>query len=645
MPVTAGEITLTEGTGLAADVSPSGDRIAMDLLGSIWLLPARGGQADKIINNLQPAANPRWSPDGSSILYQTRSAFGSQIWVRDLEHGTSQRLSEGGYFDHQADWHPDGNRIVFSSQRDDRGFDLWETHLPTGLSWRVTQDRGDETWPAWSANGRDLAYVRMVDDEWRLVLRPHGQPEQTLLVSSQPLAAPSWRPDGSLLTFLRKQEGRYVLDMVILSDPPVIHPLAAGEDFFLAPVSWRDRLHLFYTADGVIKQRRFNDWKSSTLGFRATVGQPAHRGAATIRERRVSVLNPSPQRLVIRTSRLFDGETPGYRENLDVVIENGRIAAVRPRGPADGATVLDLGDTTLLPGFIDVYARLDEANAKAMGLRLLSYGVTTLVAANNPEALQPGQWDTSDSPGPRFLRAAPIDTGIDSDAAALPTLAILPAAGVTSVETADPVRAWQSLGVPVLAESFSTGLLVGADLMLGADNLPASPLGRHYADMAVASGNGPVTLVSGLANAATPGLVSLLKSRQAALTPVALDDVRHYAVATELANATSTVVVGSQPNGLPAGMALHAELRALAAAGFGGDRLLRAAGADAADVLGLGKDLGRITPGAVADLVIVAGDPRADITNALDIVAVVRSGYFYSLVRLLEDARSAAGVE
>jgi imidazolonepropionase-like amidohydrolase len=53
---------------------------------------------------------------------------------------------------------------------------------------------------------------------------------------------------------------------------------------------------------------------------------------------------------------------------------------------------------------------------------------------------------------------------------------------------------------------------------------------------------------------------------------------------------------------------------------------LRAATSTAADVLGKGKDLGRIAPGAVADLIAVRGDPLSDAATLRDVVLVVQGG-------------------
>jgi imidazolonepropionase-like amidohydrolase len=105
------------------------------------------------------------------------------------------------------------------------------------------------------------------------------------------------------------------------------------------------------------------------------------------------------------------------------------------------------------------------------------------------------------------------------------------------------------------------------------------------------------------------------------------------------------VVLGSLPNGLPPGLALHAEMRALEAAGLSAVQVLKAAGLNASTALGLNGQIGTIVPGALADFVLVTGDPLGQPADAINIVAVVRNGRFYSLGGLLERATAGSGVE
>jgi len=643
------QVVLTQGTNIALDASPRDGSIAMDLLGGIWVIPDAGGAATLISDALQFGKRPRWSPDGDRIVYQATAAGASQLWTVDASGGEARKLSDGNFFDQHPAWHPDGDRLVFSSARRTSGFDVWEMDLPTGLAWRLTSHPGDETEPAWSADGHDLAYVWHANQQWALVLRRRNEPEINLVVSDTPLAAPAWRPDGSLITFLQQQDDQsYALNMVILSEPPLVRQLASGEDFFPSPVAWQGRDHFVYAADGRIKGRDLDGWQSRPVSFRAVIGRPGARSALEARVRELPVSNAPDGRTIIRGARLYDGTGAGYREGLDVVIDDGLITAVVPRGQQEDGTVLDLGNVTILPGYVDAYGSLP---ANTSGTEILSWGVTTLVSPDAGPDSGTG-WDTESQPGPRVLRALDLGDAAPGESTAGQIHLVAIAAGqrganggaTAATGQRDVVRDWQALGVPVLAESWVIGLGVGADLLLGADALPASPLGNRYQDMAVA-GNSPVVLVSGLADSGTPDIDTLFRARQAAWLRQPLDLRRRLALQPNFRGSRATLIAGSRPNGLPPGMALHAELRALAAAGLPGDAVLQAAGQNAAVMLGLEGKLGRIAPGAAADLVLVNGDPLHRATDTLQIVAIVRNGRFFSLISLLERIRAARTVE
>jgi hypothetical protein len=639
------QIVLSQGTNLAADVSSVDGRLAMDLLGSIWIVPADGGTAEMLSDNLLPAMRPRWSPDGKRILYQTQSAGQSQIWSVGLDGADSIRLSDGKYFDQHPQWHPDGERIVFSSARGASGFDIWETDLPTGLSWRISSQMGDETEPAWSADGSSLLYIHRDENQWSLILRRNGQPERVLVASADPLSAPSWRPDGSLVTFLRKRDGELDVEMAILADPPLIRPWLAGEDFFVSPLSWRDRMQLFYTSDGVIKTRGFDDWESTPLAFSATVGQPAARSERIPpKKKALQPANPPNSRIVIRAARLFDGTGGGYRRDIDVLIDGARIASIANRQEWPDATVLNLGNVTVLPGFIDSYSSVPLTNQKSHGAELLSYGVTTLITTDHWPDYDPMLWEGEETPGPRLLWAGDIAQTTSDDDRQFQFVTI-PSSGLTDADRRSAVSEWQAKGVPVLAESWSIGLGVGADLLLGVDSLPTSPKGIHYQDIRAATAAAPIALVSGLADAGTPGLSTLLRSRQAKLLRGKVSVLRRFSSIPDFSRGAPSIMLGSKPSGLPPGLALHAEMRALAAAGLSGEQVLMAASGIPASVLGLDGQIGRIAEGAIADLVLVSGDPLARVADAMNIVAVVRNGRFYSLVSLLERASEASAVE
>ncbi len=557
--VAVGE-TITSSAGLTADISSDG-RIALGLEGDIWIVPANGRDAKRITRGLQAAHQPRWSADASRIVFGATADGVAGLWLYDTAGRTTTRIGGDGPADLYPAWHPDGQRLVFSSDRSGSGLDLWEVDLPTGIRWRLSSRAGDEMEAAWSADGQDLVYVHHLDGTWSLILRRHAEPEETLLTTKEPLAVPSWRPDGSLITFLTEGPSGSSLEMVILSEPRLVRGYANHENFERAPVSWRNRNQMIYTADGRIRQRQFDAWKSSLLPFRAK-RQAAQRQTAPAR-RPLPRIDEPQGRLIIRAARLFDGVASGYHYDSDIVIEGGRIVAVEPHQARADDIVIDLGDLTVIPGLIDSNTNLPAAPDERYGALLLTTGVTTMVADTQAAARWNERWSGKEMPGPRLLSA----------------------------------QVWQSSPAPAIADS------------------------------------------------QTPGLPDLLASRQARLLGAAEPLARRFARSPVNTTNITSLQLGSRDNGLPPGLALHAELRARVAAGLKPEQVLRAAGVNAAAALGADPFLGRVAVGAVADLVLVDGDPLNNIDDSLDVVAVVRNGRFFSVAGLIQRAGNAPGVE
>jgi len=591
------QVSLTRGTNFSLDVAADG-RIAFDLLGDIWIIPNGGGVAQAISGGPAAARRPRWSPAGDAIVFQARDDGQEQLWLYDTDKATAHKLTAGHTFDHHPSWHPDGDRIVYSSDRLDTGIDLWELDLATGLTWRISDLPGDESEPAWSADGEDLVYVHRLGDKWLLMLRRHAQPDRMLLSSTSRLSSPAWRPDGSLITYLRHGVDALVTEMVILSEPLLIRPLIENEDFFVAPIAWRDRQAMLYAANGLIRKRDFNSRTSRNLSFRVTVYPDKTPRPGPPQARDLPRANEPDRRLVVRAARLFDGVGFGYREGVDVVMDGGRIVAVEPHRDWPDAILVDMGDLTVVPGFIDGQSNLPTDVDVSLGPKLLTFGLTTIVADTDKAEALNAVWSGKDVPGPL-----------------------------------------------VLGRDWHLDLATVSTMNLRADALPVSPLGIRYEDAHLADVAEAVAVLSGLADATTPGLEPLFRSRQTMLLNGQTNAMRRFSEAPLLAAQSSSIVLGSKANGLPPGVALHAEFRALAGAGLDEVHVLRTAGINAARALGLGLQVGRIAPGASADLVIVDGDPLNDIDDTLKVVGIVRNGRFFSVIGLIERAQKSGSVE
>ncbi len=78
-----------------------------------------------------------------------------------------------------------------------------------------------------------------------------------------------------------------------------------------------------------------------------------------------------------------------------------------------------------------------------------------------------------------------------------------------------------------------------------------------------------------------------------------------------------------------AGFALHRELELDVEAGIPAAQVLQNATLNAAKIMSMDKDLGSITPGKLADLTLVDGDPTKNISDIRKTVVVVKDGVLY----------------
>ncbi len=86
----------------------------------VWV--NRDGQEEPLLDHL-PAIyeRPRVSPDGTKVAVDVNDAGNLDIWVYGVSVATRTRLTSGPATDIGPAWSPDGERVVFWSDRDEPG--------------------------------------------------------------------------------------------------------------------------------------------------------------------------------------------------------------------------------------------------------------------------------------------------------------------------------------------------------------------------------------------------------------------------------------------------------------------------------------------------------------------------------------------
>jgi imidazolonepropionase-like amidohydrolase len=86
--------------------------------------------------------------------------------------------------------------------------------------------------------------------------------------------------------------------------------------------------------------------------------------------------------IILHADRIFDGSD--FKSHLSILINDGKIIKVAPRESIDSnnAKVIELGDATVLPGFIEMHAHLAFQNVPADVV--LKHGITTIRDVGGP---------------------------------------------------------------------------------------------------------------------------------------------------------------------------------------------------------------------------------------------------------------------
>ena len=148
---------------------------------------------------------PAWSPVDHELLVITLSMDGNpDLYLMTTTGAIRERLTENSGVNVSPDFSPDGQEVVFVSDRSGRP-QLYIMDMRSRAVRRLTFQGTDNSEPAWSPKGDWIAYTGLLGGNYHLfMIRPQGGTPVPITRTAGDHEAPSWAPDGRQLVFARK---------------------------------------------------------------------------------------------------------------------------------------------------------------------------------------------------------------------------------------------------------------------------------------------------------------------------------------------------------------------------------------------------------------------------------------------------------
>jgi Tol biopolymer transport system component len=661
---------------VAPAVSPDGQRVAFTALGDLWIAE-RGKKAERITNDVFVQAQPKWSPDGTKLVYVADKAGSMDIWMRDLKTGEERVLVKMPNGASHPAWSPDGKQIAFFTGSSLTG-SLQVYDLTSAKSRAVFERPIQPTQVSWGPDSRTLAVpvlnphstrFREGVFEAQIISLDGGPLRHVVPVPNRTLSYAVWSPDGRMIAFV--EDGRLSVVPINKRGEMTAPPRQLNNNLADAPSWTGDSKSLVYLS--LDRLKKVNIETGRVEEFNLQLEWQPEKVAGT---------------LVVHAGRLFDGKSPEYQRDVDVLIEGHRIKEIAAHNESlHKGKVIDASDKTVIPGLFEMHGHQAITVGEKLGRTWLAFGITSVREPGTDPydgSERRESWAAGQRPGPRnFFCGRLFDgarvyysvaEGLASEAhidLALERARVLEYDLIkTYVRLPDAMQrkiaaAAHQMGIPTSSHEIWPAAGYGMDAVEhnGATSRrgyspKTTALSRSYDDVIQILSRSqmnytPTLILSGLSLhvAEKP---ELLKNRQfvalygeqgaqAMLArsiggrSSALRDAVASQGKTTLAVIKSggRVTAGTDSPIVPYGFSLQLELQMLVRAGFTPFESLRSATLWSAEAVGVGADLGSLERGKLADLVIIEGDPLRNIEEAMNVAVTIKNGRAYSIKDLL----------
>ena len=209
-------------------VSPDGTRVAAAIqrgeTSSIWTADVTRGTLSRVTSEAANEATPIWTPDGEQVVF-TSDRDGGQGLYRKSADGTGEvehlAAIDGARELQGGNWAPERSHLVFSLVQDATRLDIGVLSMEGERSWEpLLETETLEFAPVISPDGQWIAYVSNETGRFEVYVQRFPDLGERQQISTDGGVDPLWSPDGQELYYLGLRTGAAPVDMHVVSIEP-----------------------------------------------------------------------------------------------------------------------------------------------------------------------------------------------------------------------------------------------------------------------------------------------------------------------------------------------------------------------------------------------------------------------------------------
>lgn len=187
----------------------------------LWAMDADGANPQAVTRDGSIAQSPRWSPDGSLLLFTSyRAGTGPQLWVASPEQRRPFLVSGRQGLNISGAYSPDGAGIACTLSKDGNA-EIYRLDARGGSPLRLTNHRGIDTSPCWSPTGREIGFTSDRSGSPQVhVMDSDGGNTRRLTYDVNYTDSPAWSPKGDRIAFVSRTDSGF--------DVWICHPDGTG---------------------------------------------------------------------------------------------------------------------------------------------------------------------------------------------------------------------------------------------------------------------------------------------------------------------------------------------------------------------------------------------------------------------------------